>query len=165
MRALRGWNNASHGPRGHRVSRAGGWLGHARGSAFLLLLVCCLASVHLLGQAIQGPPPVQPTRSSHHWTTGNMILAGAYAATVWIDLAQTRYFLKDPRWEESNPILGKHPSPLKVDLLGLAGVGAMVGVAHVVGNPWRNVLLALGVAVEARVIAWNSTGGVGIRLY
>jgi len=136
-----------------------------RRSIFVLLIVVLLGPVTLASQDIQGPPPVQPIHSTHHWTTSNMILAGAYAATVWIDLAQTRYFLKDPKWEESNPILGKHPSPTKVDLLGLAGVGAMIGVAHVVGNPWRNMLLGLGVAVEARVIAWNSTGGVGIRLY
>ncbi|HUL48388.1 MAG TPA: hypothetical protein VLT79_00085 [Gemmatimonadales bacterium] len=134
-------------------------------STLALLLTCLFAPVSLRSQTIQGPPPVEPAHSAHHWTTTNVVLAGAYAASVWIDLAQTRYFLKDPKWEESNPILGRHPSPTKVDLLGLAGVGAMMGVAHVVGNPWRNMLLALGVVVEARVIAWNSTGGVGIRLY
>lgn len=125
----------------------------------LAVAVCALVPARGVAQSSQ------QSHSPHHWTTGNLVLAGAYVGAVWIDLAQTRYFLKDPRWEESNPILGKHPSPLKVDLLGLAGVAAMVGTAHYIRNPWRSIVLAIGAAVETRVIAYNSTGGVGIRLY
>ncbi len=133
------------------MRRAGGWRAHALGLGLIGVLLLPRAS------AAQYSP--------RHWSTSNIILAGAYVGAVWIDLAQTRYFLRDPKWEESNPILGKRPSPLKVDLLGLAGVGVMLGLAHVVKDPWRSVLLAVGTGIELRVIAFNSTGGVGIRLY
>lgn len=134
------------------MRRAGGWRAHALGLA-------------LVGGWLGPRVSAAQAQSSHHWTKGNIALAGVYTAAVWIDLAQTRFFLKSPHWQESNPLLGKHPSPLKVDLMGLAGVLTMMGVSHVAKNPWRSVFLAVGTVIEMRVIAFNSTGGVGIRLH
>ena len=59
-----------------------------------------------------------------------LITAGQFTATVY-DIETTRCFLHNPGWEESNPLLGKHPSDARVYGTLLLQAGLIAGAGYV----------------------------------
>lgn len=80
-------------------------------------------------------------------------------ATDW---GQTIRFTQDPAYREahprafeSNPVLGKHPSRSKVNLLVPLGLAAHTLGAWALPRPYRNILQAVGIGLEGEAVLHN----------
>jgi len=95
------------------------------------------------------------------WTAQDSNREYAYLALHTADWLQTRQISKHPeRWEESNLILGKHPSTGKVDAyFAIAGL-AHYEVAKLLPTEWRKAFQYLSIGVEAGYVAHNLSFGV-----
>jgi len=86
-----------------------------------------------------------------------------------VDVMQTRYFLNcDPygpiHGDEANPLLGKHPSALKLYVGASAAVALHAIIAKLLPNEGpREIWQAIGITVETIVVTHNYKG-MGFRM-
>jgi hypothetical protein len=126
-------------------------------------------SLTLLAGAAQGPgraawsvPWRMPRRPS--WSGSEVVLAGAFAAALWVDAAQTRALARGGwrGFRETNPILGPNPTVGQINaytaVAGLTVLGAAAAVPARI-RPW---LLGAALAVETVTVAGTVRKGVAI---
>jgi len=85
------------------------------------------------------------------WTATDTIVESGCIALFLIDWGQTL----DRRYEESNPILGNHPSHAAVDGYFVAVIGIQVAAARLLPAPWRSVFQGLTLGIEGRSVVNN----------
>lgn len=102
------------------------------------------------------PPPVHAQSSSR----GDAVLAAAYVVAIAVDVAQTHYSLRHGG-REANPLLGAHPSLVRLDVSAACAAASVIGIAMLLPPRWRQVLLYTGFVVEAQMVKANLR--VGIR--
>lgn len=130
--------------------------------AALAIAVLALAGrVDAQALSVRGSVPARVS-----WSKRDIVLAGAFTASLLIDAAQTRTLARDGwrGFHEANPILGPMPSVRGINTytavvgLGVLGAAAIVP-AHV--RPW---LLGAAFAVEAFTISHTVRLGMPIRI-
>lgn len=105
----------------------------------LILLVCCATT------------PAAGQRLSRH----EQLLAATFTTMVWVDVAQTRYGLQHGG-HEANPLLGTHPSPVRLTVSATAAAAAVIGIAAAVPPRWRRLVLYAGILAEALTVSSNA---------
>lgn len=105
---------------------------------------------------------VEPVEDTKRWTGADTAWEAAFAASMLADWIQTQRIAQLGR--ETNPILGRSPSPLgsAAYFAGLTAAHALA--AYALPKPWRRILQVGGLAVEAPVIAHNLSRGYGFKL-
>jgi hypothetical protein len=141
----------------------------------VLIATAALAAVPVQGAAQRagmtswGSTPLRvggrvPLRVS--WSRTDIVLAGAFSASLLMDAGQTRGLARGG-WQgfsEANPILGPSPSVGRINVYtavaGLAVLGAAAALPARV-RPW---LLGAALAIEAFTVARNVQEGIAIRI-
>jgi hypothetical protein len=102
-----------------------------------------ISLIVLAGAGLEGQRAPRP------WTTSEKVWAGTAVTALAADMASTVIFL-NMGIPESNPVLGRHPSTLKVGAWFAAGAAGTVVAAHFF--PKQRKLILIGVAVFETVI-------------
>lgn len=115
------------------------------------------------------PPPEDPRPSaedSRAWSTTDKALQAAFTAAALTDWVQTHTGIipKGSGFEEANPLLGKHPSPVKLALGAGGATLAHALVSHYLPQPYRRIWQLGGLGVEAGVVQRNHHDGVRVNL-
>ncbi len=121
------------------------------------------------------PPPIAPPTNPFgtgtaaedpaRWTATDTALQVAFGALLLTDWAQTRNTLaRTPGgMPEGNPLLGAHPSELRLDGYFLGALLLHTTVARLLPHPWRTVWQIGWVGAEGVVAARNFSVGARIR--
>ena len=148
--------------------------------AVLFLAVAWTLPAQVVGQrvaAYQAPPatPASTTLPQLQlagavpvrlpWSPRDRALAVAFTTALLIDAAQTRRLARGgwTEFEESNPILGKHPSEGRVNSYTAAAGLAVLGVAAAAPKRVRPWVLGAALAVEVYALGAMSRNGVAIK--
>jgi len=99
------------------------------------------------------------------WSARDRALAAGFVTTLLIDAAQTRRLARGGwrDFEESNPILGRHPSEGRVNTYTVVAGLTVLGVAAAAPKRVRPWVLGAALAVEVYALAAMSQRGVAIR--
>lgn len=109
----------------------------------------------LLALALAGP--------GDDWTAEDTGFQIAMTALIAVDWMQTADFRADgaPEW---NPLLGRKPSPQRVNLaIGGAILGSWA-LAYVLPPPYRRIFQAVVITAEVVSVARNASLGCGLRI-
>ncbi len=101
---------------------------------------------------------------SDEWTATDTALQASFTALVAIDWLQTRVALREPRFVETNPLLGARPSAVRLNLATLGAVVAHAGIARLLPQPYRRIWQSIGIGIEVAVVAQNFSVGVRLQL-
>ena len=93
------------------------------------------------------------------WTTTDTVVETGCIALFLVDWQQTL----DRRYQESNPLLGNHPSTAAVDGYFLAVTSAQVVAARLLPSPWRSVFQGITIGIEGRSVVNNWRLGAQLR--
>ena len=93
------------------------------------------------------------------WTTADTVVETGCIALFLLDWEQTL----DRRFQESNPLLGNHPSTAAVDGYFLAVISAQVVAARLLPSPWRSVFQGITIGIEGRSVVNNWRLGAQLR--
>jgi hypothetical protein len=110
------------------------------------------------------PAPIAAQRAQptdRIWRAPDIALASVFTLALWIDAAQTRQGIRRG-YDETNPILGRHPTVGLVNaytaVVGLTTLG-VAAATPARARPW---LLAAASAVEAFAISRNVQAGIAL---
>lgn len=95
------------------------------------------------------------------WTATDTTYQAAYTTLLAMDCAQTRYGASHPgRFEEVNPLLGKHPSKGRINNTCAAiGLGHF-GVSYILPLGARRLWQSGGIIIEGYAVLHNKSIGV-----
>ena len=96
------------------------------------------------------------------WTPLNTALAVSSTAGLIMDWSLTVNGIRTPGTYEFNPLLGLHPSLLRLNVYFTTVIGGNLLLAKYLPNPWRNLALAVMTTVE--VVAVRHNFGLGLHL-
>lgn len=102
--------------------------------------------------------------TGRQWSKTDTALELTLVAVSFIDVCQTSWFLRDPSYSESNPLLGRHPSQLELNLFTLGALVTHAAIAYALPKPYRSIWQGLGIGVETSAIAHNFSIGVSLAL-
>jgi hypothetical protein len=89
------------------------------------------------------------------WTASDTILEVTFVAVLAVDMSQTLWFTRHTRLEESNPIMGTHPSTARILTYNAACAATHATIAYLLPKPYRTIWQATWIAVEAQSVGWN----------
>ena len=95
------------------------------------------------------------------WTQEDTARQAVYLTLLAIDWRQTLEFRKDGI-EETNPILGTHPSNKRIHNILISTAILHTGIAYVLPARYRATFQYVSIAVEAGAVAYSAS--VGVRL-
>ncbi len=99
----------------------------------------------------------------HKWTLTDTVFQVVATGLLIIDWRQTRYFVKQGR-EETNPLLGHHPSVDKVDAICLSTIVGQYAVSrYVLDKPWRTAWQSMFIVIDGGAVGTNISAGIGVR--
>ena len=97
------------------------------------------------------------------WDATDRALGVAAVSALVIDWGQTRDIVKRPHdYEERNPLLGKHPSMGRVNLICAGSIAATLLTADWLTSKNRKIFLGTITAIELTVIGHNKN--IGLRV-
>ena len=96
------------------------------------------------------------------WTTQDTILQVTCSALKTVDWLQTREIAVNPRYYETNPILGKYPSRSKVDIYFASTILAHGLVSYLLPHPYRTWWQCCWIGISATNVCHNYR--IGIRI-
>jgi hypothetical protein len=101
-------------------------------------------------------------KQAKSWTWQDTALVGIGETLTVLDMGQTRYIATHPQsYQETNAILGQHPTPQAVTGYFL-GVAALIPIVHfLVPEEYRGIAAGVYIGVEAASVSSNYQ--VGIR--
>lgn len=98
------------------------------------------------------------------WSKQDKILEWLSQGTLFLDYAQTMSIAKHPeRWHEVNPILGQHPSPLKVTAYFATAMALHIGLTEALPERMRPWFQGGTIVLELGCVANNLKLGIGFR--
>lgn len=116
-----------------------------------------IAAMLLLALALVPSAP-----RADEWTLRDTVLEASFAATVFVDWRQTRWALGNG-YEETNPLLGKHPSHTRLDLSVLGAVIGHAVVSRILPARTRTLWQSTSLFVEAGAVTHNASIGCQVR--
>lgn len=122
-----------------------------------------MASMLAACGAAAASAPEEQSALDRRWSHTDTVLQLTFTAVTAYDWAQTRTFLREESWEESNPILGKRPSRAKVNVLIGGAIVGHAAVAWLLPKPFRTQWQVLFIAVEGLAVRNNHLMGVRVQ--
>ncbi len=101
-------------------------------------------------------------RATDPWSRTDMALQLAFTGITVIDCLQTHTIAQDPRWEETNRFLGRHPSHAKVNAYCGAALVATAAAAILLRQPYRRMWQVILIGIESEAVYHNHEIGVGL---
>jgi hypothetical protein len=101
--------------------------------------------------------------ASHRWTPANVIVASGATVGLLMDWAQTRQALRQG-WAEGNPVLGKHPTAVRLTAYNLVAMQTVASVGAALPTRWRTLWYAAVTLVESVTVTRNAFLGLHIGL-
>lgn len=101
------------------------------------------------------------------WTKGDTIREIAYASLLYVDWKQTREFTREKyrnTYYEMNPLLGKHPSKSKVNMMCLGSAVGHYAISRMLPDKWRHAWQYVCITAEAGAVGNNYSVGVRVSL-
>ena len=96
------------------------------------------------------------------WTTADNAREAVYLALVAVDWGQTLDLRHRADLQESNPVLGLHPSRSRVNSYFLANALLHPVIAHYLPGPWRAAFQYVSLGVEVGAVSNNARLGIRI---
>jgi hypothetical protein len=97
------------------------------------------------------------------WTKGDTARHAVLTGTMLIDALQTAKIAREPqRWQEHNPVLGRHPSEDWVAVYFGAAYLLTTLMAIALPPPWRAAWQYVVIGVETACIGNNMSIGLGV---
>lgn len=97
------------------------------------------------------------TARAGEWTRADTVFELGLVALSITDYSQTSWFLANrPHAYETNPLLGRHPSRVKVATFGALGLTAHFLVARTLPQPYRRLWQYVGIGVELDAVTSNA---------
>ena len=93
------------------------------------------------------------------WTKTDTVHEVAFTTLVFFDWQQTRWALFESGIEgahEQNPLIGRHPSKTRLDLMALGGVLAHAAISRALPAPYRRVWQMTSFSVEGGAVVTNA---------
>jgi hypothetical protein len=98
------------------------------------------------------------------WDTTDYALAGTALTALLIDWGQSRHIAKNPeRYYETNGLLGRNPSPGRVNAYFIGSMLTTVLVADYLSGPMRKAFLGGLIVMEYEVVTRNRAIGIRIQ--
>jgi hypothetical protein len=97
-------------------------------------------------------------------TTTDVGIEMALIVVSLVDVGQTRYFLNHRLAEEVNPVLGRHPSPVRLYATVSAALLAHAVIARLLPQPYRGLWQASVFTIEIGFVGWNAYNLASFRL-
>jgi hypothetical protein len=95
------------------------------------------------------------------WTTADTALQASVAALQVADWGQTSWGMEHG-YAETNPLLGAHPSPTRLNLMVPAAILGHALVARLLPHPYRTAWQATAIVVEVGYVTRNASL-IGLR--
>lgn len=127
------------------------------------------SSITLYGQNAREYQRMLEHKERRRWTTTNTVLTLTSLLAIGTDWRQSRYMSthnpSDPnmKFQETNPILGPHPTLGQVNSIFAAVIPAHLLLAYFLDNPGRNIYLFAITAAEAIFAAKNFSVGARVE--
>lgn len=80
-----------------------------------------------------------------------------------LDWRQTKTFIKNPRFIESNKILGEHPSQNSVDIYMAIFALTHTGITHILPQKYRKYFQMIFIISESSAVYNNHQLGIRIK--
>ena len=98
------------------------------------------------------------------WTNTDTAFQVAFTTLNVVDWLQTRQISKHPeRWHENNPILGKHPSLLKVDSYFIGSMLINTAIPILLNQPYRRLWQLGSIGIGIKLTTHNTSLGIRIK--
>lgn len=104
------------------------------------------------------------------WTANDTKLEIAYQTIALIDLGQTQWMRQQneksffPKYEETNPILGPHPSRGQINRYFAVSSALHLAVSYFIPDEYRPYWQWITIGIEGGVVAQNMSMGIGVNL-
>lgn len=102
-----------------------------------------------------------PCQAADKLSESDLVSFGAIGAAYVVDYRQTLDIKNHPGMYETNPILGKHPSDVKIKNYFIASSVVTLGAVYLLPKHYRPYLIGGVLAVEVVVIGNNKR--IGLR--
>lgn len=95
------------------------------------------------------------------WSRNDIYREALYLSLLTIDCQQTRFGARhQERFEEGNPLLGKHPSVGKINNICVATGISHVLIAGLLPEKWRYAFQGFSIIIETGIVGTNYSAGV-----
>lgn len=111
-----------------------------------------LGLLFLLGSLVQKPEPV------------DYVLLSVTETAILLDLSQTLDIKNHSDLHETNPLMGRNPSDMRIMLGGGAVMATTAGTWLLLPNEWRRLFLVAILAVEVHSIFLNRSQGLVFKV-
>jgi len=111
-----------------------------------------------------------PAQARDPWTAADSALEAAGATLQLLDWSQSLYLAHGGpiahghEGQESNPVLGSHPSYAEVNAYFAATLAGHLAIAYVLPRPWRTLWQVLLIGVEGDSVVHNMNIGARVAL-
>jgi len=103
-----------------------------------------------------------PLHAADKWSKQDLGLAAAYTAFHVTDWGQTLNIARHPdRYEEGNPLFGKHPSVGKTNTIMAAELAVYYLAVNYLPAKHRPLFQKVAIGIRSTVVGWNFSFGVG----
>lgn len=95
------------------------------------------------------------------WSTTDKTMAATFSTLMLVDALQTHEIANTPGHEESNPILGKHPSDTRIAIYFIGMTAITLTAAHKIPK-LRRFILTTGNVLQIYSVRHNYMAGIKI---
>ena len=107
----------------------------------------------------------RPGLAADEWTERQAIQQAGFTLLLAVDWAQTRDIQNHPGFQESNPILGEHPTDKEIDQYFVAAAVGHAVITHFLPTEWRDAWQYTWIGIEANTTVENYRLGVRFDLH
>lgn len=101
--------------------------------------------------------------NKNKWDKADTLREITWQALHFIDYGQTLDIARKPyRYEESNPILGKHPSVGRVHTYMIASAILHFGISYALPDKWREAWQYITIGISGGMVVSNFSAGVRV---
>lgn len=104
-----------------------------------------------------------PVYATDEWTRKDTAYQGAFLTLMAADYLQTKEIARNPRYHESNPILGRNPSQNDVDIYFLATTLLHTSIAYYLPKEYRRIWQCFWIGIETGCVRHNINAGIRIH--
>jgi len=106
--------------------------------------------------------PVAPV-CADEWTQKDTQYQVVFIALTAVDWLQTKEIARNPRFSETNPLLGGNPNQQKIDIYFASSILAHTAISYYLPRKYRRIWQVCWIGIEAGTSWHNVAAGVRIE--